>query len=111
MPRIGRLDRIGESGQRVTSLARTDGGSTPRRGSGGQAADGGPMQWRSDVTRSEFDSRTRYQAAPHTYQEGVDRLAQDNPESGRDGATARSVCEWCGETILAAWWLMRDRGE
>lgn len=109
MPRIGRLDRIGESGQRVTSLARTDGGSTPQRGSGGQAADG--TLWRSDVNRVAFNSRPRYQAAPHTYQEGVDRLAQDNPESGRNGATARSVFEWCGETILAAWWLVRDRGE
>ena len=108
-PRIGRLDRIGESGQRATSLARTDGGSTPQRGSGGQAADG--TLRRSDVTRGEFNSRPRYQAAPQTCQEGVDRLSRDNPESGRLGATSRAVVEWCGETILAAWWLLRDKGE
>jgi hypothetical protein len=108
MPRIGRLDRIGESGQRVTSLARTDGGSTPRRGSGGQAAEKSPPP---DTIPRWLQCQPRHQAAPHTYQEGVDRLAQDNPESGRNGATARSSAEWCGETILAAWWLVRDRGE
>jgi hypothetical protein len=108
-PRIGPLVQIGESGQRATSLTRIEGGSTPRRGSGGQAADG--TLWRSDVNRVAFNSRPRYQAAPHTCQEGVDRLTQDNPESGRLGATSRSVFEWCGETILAAWWLLGDRGE
>jgi len=82
-PRIGRLARIGESGQRATSLTRR---TAVRLGSGAQVA-------------------------PHTYQEGVDRLSQMDPESGRNGAAARSFMEWCGETILAAWWLLMDRGE
>jgi hypothetical protein len=108
-PRIGLLVQIGESGQRVTSLARMKAVRLGSGAHGGQAADGTPIGRRSDVNRGEFKSRPRLQAAPQTYQEGVDRLSRYNPESGRYGAAACSI-EWCGETILALWWWIRDRG-